>query len=244
MNTCTPPNIRSSIRLLVTILLTMLSSATSHAGLLEGLNAYKKADYVTAEKELKPLAEKGNAQAQNTLGRMYSLGQGGARDARGAAEWFLKAAEQGHSEAQGMLGYLYLVGDGAPQNNGKAYEWTLKAAEQGDVMAQYNLAVMLSSSIGIKKNPPESVKWLRKAAEQGHAGALNALAVVYQQGLEGVKESLVLAHMFLALAETKGFPGAAIKLKALEASMPADQVKEGKRLARAWKPGTPLPNKA
>jgi len=231
----------SAIRLLA--LVAMLVIAPSHAGLQEGLIAYGKADYATAEKELKPLAEKGNAQAQNTLGRMYSLGQGGTRDARGAAEWFLKAAEQGHPEAQGMLGYMYLVGDGAPQNNGKALEWTLKAAKQGNVMAQYNLAVMHSASVGIKKNPAESVKWLRKAAEQGHAGALNALGNVYEQGLEGVKKNPVLAHMFLALAQTKGFPGAAAKLKTLEASMSATQIKEGKQLASTWKPGTPLPNK-
>ena len=43
---------------------------------LEGLHAYNQDDFHTAFKIFKPLAEQGNPQAQNKLGRMYSQGKG------------------------------------------------------------------------------------------------------------------------------------------------------------------------
>jgi TPR repeat protein len=161
----------STHRLVVPILLALLVAAPCHAGLREGLAAYDKADYATAQKELTPLAEKGDARAQSKLGRMYSLGQGVPNDSRAAAEWFLKAAEQGVAEAQGMLGYMYLVGDGAPQSNGKAYEWLRKAAEQGDAMAQYNLGAMFGGN-GAKEDPVLAYMLYGLSAKNGHAEAL------------------------------------------------------------------------
>lgn len=233
--------VRAILRPIPPLLFALLIAAPCHAGIQEGLAAYDKADFATALKLLKPLAEQGDVRAQNTLGRMYSLGQGGPRDARGAAEWFLKAARQGSAEAQGMLGYAYLVGDGAPQNNDKAYEWTRKAAEQGNVVAQYNLAVMHSSSVGIRKDPTEFVKWMRKAAEQGHGIALNALATMHWHGSEGVKKNPVLAYMLFTLAASKGVPSASGNRKQLETTLPTSQIEKGKHLAATWKPGLPLP---
>ena len=42
----------------------------------KGLNAYNKGDFAAALNELTPLAEQGNAEAQNLLGRMYNKGEG------------------------------------------------------------------------------------------------------------------------------------------------------------------------
>ena len=50
------------------------------AGVTEGNDAFVKGDYVTALKELRPLAERGNAKAQYRRGRMYEFGQGVAVD--------------------------------------------------------------------------------------------------------------------------------------------------------------------
>ena len=46
------------------------------AGLSEGLAAYTRSDYATALKEMRPLAEQGDAQAQLLLVTMYDRGQG------------------------------------------------------------------------------------------------------------------------------------------------------------------------
>ena len=48
----------------------------------EGLAAYERKDYATALREWRPLAEQGNAPAQNKLGEMYKRGQVSNRTAR------------------------------------------------------------------------------------------------------------------------------------------------------------------
>jgi len=226
-------------RLIFPLLLALLVAAPCQAGLQEGLAAYDKADYSTALKELTALAEKGDASAQNKLGRMYSLGQGVPNDSRAAAEWFLKAAEQGVAQAQGMLGYMYLVGDGAPQSNGKAYEWIRKAAAQGDAMAQYNLGVMLGGN-GAKEDPAGAAQWMRKAAEQGHGPAQGKLAEMLQDG-KGVKKDLVLAYMLYGLSGKSGNSEALKNQNAIAEKMTPAQIKEGDDRLIKWKKSAPLP---
>lgn len=171
----------SSRHLVFPFLFAMLFAAPCHAGLKEGLAAYDKADYAKAERELTPLAEKGDAKAQNKLGRMYSLGQGVPKDTRAAAEWFLKAAEQGVAEAQSMLGYMYLVGDGAPQSNGKAYEWLHKAAEQGHNYAQSNLAFLYQEGKGVDKDLVLAYMLYGMAGKNGNVGALKSRNAVAEK---------------------------------------------------------------
>ena len=216
------------------------AAGPTRAGLTEGLVAYDRADYAVAMKELKPLAEGGNAKAQYRLGKMANLGQGQPRDKKEAAKWFHLAAKQGLAEAQGALGYLCLVGEGVSQNNDLALEWTRKAAAQGDATAQFNLSVMYSEQFGIKKNPAESLKWLRKAADQRHVEALNALGSLYEKGQAGVKQNPVLAYMLFDVSAEKGDSAAAAKRKALEKNISASDIRAGKELARQWKPGTSL----
>ncbi len=70
------------------------------AGLDEGLAALNKEDYLTAMKELEPLAQQGNAEAEFRVGRMFEEGSGTAKDNKQAMAWYLKAARQGHAAAQ------------------------------------------------------------------------------------------------------------------------------------------------
>src|SRR3954452_13077717 len=61
-------------------------------------------------------AEKGEADAQNTLGLAYKGGRGVPQDYTQAAQWFQKAADQGNAVAQRNLGSLYLEGQGVKQD--------------------------------------------------------------------------------------------------------------------------------
>lgn len=71
----------------------------AYAGLKEGETAYKHQDYVTALKELTPLAQQGDAKAQFYLGLMYAAGKEVAQDNKQAIVWYRKAAEQGHEQS-------------------------------------------------------------------------------------------------------------------------------------------------
>jgi len=68
-----------------------------------------KKDFATAMKELTPLAQQGNADAQIFLGKMYMSGQGVPKDADLALKWFKAAADEGNAEGQFFLGAMYLL---------------------------------------------------------------------------------------------------------------------------------------
>ncbi len=54
--------------------------------------AYNRGDYATAFREMKALAEQGNAAAQFNLGEMYNNGQGVRQDDSEAVKWYRLAA--------------------------------------------------------------------------------------------------------------------------------------------------------
>ncbi len=86
------------MRLLKLLLVVMACgvAALALAGPYEdAATAYYKGDYATALRVLRPLAEQGEAQAQNNLGAMYAKGQGVPQDYAAAIVWYRKAAEQG-----------------------------------------------------------------------------------------------------------------------------------------------------
>jgi TPR repeat protein len=84
--------------LVVTIL---LSGAAAVAGPWEdGMVAYNRGDYVPAVKLFRPLAQTGNAKAQNVMGVMYRKGEGVARNSAKAFMWFSLAAKKGDTQAK------------------------------------------------------------------------------------------------------------------------------------------------
>ncbi len=65
-----------------------------------GVEAYQRGDYATALTEFRPLAQQGDASAQNNLGLMYSKGRGVAQDYVQAHMWVNLAAAQGIEDAR------------------------------------------------------------------------------------------------------------------------------------------------
>ncbi len=109
---------------------------TAHtADYSEGYNAYQRGDYDTALRIIRQFADRGQANAQNTIGIMYENGQG-------VTQSYLKAADQGDTDAQSNLGVMYGKGRGVPQDYGEAVMWFRKAADQGHTIAQYYLGVI------------------------------------------------------------------------------------------------------
>ena len=105
-------------------------TAPAWAGWDEAAAAHKRGDYATAIRELRPLAEQGDGDAQFNLGIMYDVGLGVRHDYAEALQWYRKAAEQGHAKAQFNLGLMYTNGEGAPQNYAQAHMWYNLAASR------------------------------------------------------------------------------------------------------------------
>lgn len=66
----------------------------------KGYAAHKRGDYAAAEREWRPLAEKGDAQVQASLGLMYYRGEGVIQDYVYAHMWWNIAASSGNGGAQ------------------------------------------------------------------------------------------------------------------------------------------------
>jgi TPR repeat protein len=88
--------------MVATILLS--GAAAAFAGPWEdGMVAYNRGDYVPAMKLFRPLAQAGNAKAQNVLGVMYRKGEGVTRSSAKAFMWFSLAAKKGEPGAKASL---------------------------------------------------------------------------------------------------------------------------------------------
>jgi len=73
---------------------------------------YDRGNYATSLKIWLAEAEKGNAEAQYYVGKIYEGGLGTEPDYKSAARWYEKAAAAGHSASQFSLGALYEKGLG------------------------------------------------------------------------------------------------------------------------------------
>lgn len=212
---------------------------TSLAGPLEdGEAAFQHHDYATALQILRPLAEKGNADAQINLGLMYAYGAGIPQDFAQARVWYRKAADQGYAEAQIYLGGTYAGGLGVPRDDAQAVVWYQKAADQGNAEAQTYLGDAYRNGRGVPQQTYEkALIWYRKAANQENAEAQTYLGWMYEEGA-GAPKDYVRAHMWFNLAASRAelHNQAANSRDELAAKMTPAQIAEAQRLASEWKP--------
>ena len=90
-------------------------------------------------------AEAGSTKDMIGLARRYHSGDGVAKNAAKAAEWYEKAAEQGSDFAQYKLAVMYENGDGVTKDTAKAIEWWEKAAAQGNTDARESLDLLAAN---------------------------------------------------------------------------------------------------
>lgn len=149
-------------------------------------------------------ADKGLANAQYSLGKLFYNGYGVPQNYGQAVAWFRMAADQGLAAAQLNIGWMYDNGYGVPQDYGHAVAWFRKAANQGDAAAQYGLGKMFYNGYGVPQDYGQAAAWFRKAAEQGYADAQNNLGAMYDNG-HGVPRDLIVAYALYNLSAAKDF---------------------------------------
>jgi TPR repeat protein len=104
------------------------------------VDAYAKHDFKTALNEWLPLAEAGDAEAQNAVGALYNHGLGVQRDDAAAVHWYQMAADQNFPMAMRNLANMYATGHGVPFDKDQAEAWYQKAAGAGDPVAIKRMA--------------------------------------------------------------------------------------------------------
>jgi TPR repeat protein len=229
------------MRLSICLAALLLGAAPAVAGPLEdGLAAYNARAFDKAVELLKPLADKGDAQAQEKLGRLYERGKGVPRDFTHAGYWYRKAAEQGDPAAQARLGFMYRIGEGVARDPREAARWYALGAAKGNRLAQVGLGFMSMEGIGTPSDFGAAAGWFDRAANQGDASAMLALAALYERG-KGVARSDVQALKWTILAITDDgeyeqdlFDRAKRLRKEMTDRLPPAQVGEAERAAQSW----------
>src|SRR5215468_9791298 len=159
----------------------LLLSASFCAGsdLTSAKRAYQEKDYVTALKELTPLAGQGDAEAQMILGKMYLQGQGVLKDSEQAIKLFKASAAQGNADAQFFLGSIYLL----PHTDvAEGVKWLRLSAEQGNQDAQLLLGkAYLQGDKDLPRDPVQAEMWLWLAAKDNLPFYQNELAAAEKQ---------------------------------------------------------------
>jgi TPR repeat protein len=126
---------------------------------LEAAAAAQRGDYVVAYCFWRPLAEKGDAEAQYALGWMYHNGYGLVTDDRAAKGWWEKAVAQGHTDAMFSLGTLYSVGSEAvARDHAAAMRLWVQAAGAGHENARFALRELALRNLPELKSVTESLR--------------------------------------------------------------------------------------
>jgi TPR repeat protein len=199
------------MRTLVLALVLLLLPVSARADALkDGLAAQARGDYKTALPLLQPLADQGNAEAQNAVGTAYREGRGVHQDDAQALGWFLKSANQGNARAADNLGLMYEKMPAPPDPAGKkkhgpkhnyaeAAKWFLASANKGDALGQCHAGRMYASGLGVGQNWVEAAKWLKLSASQGNPEAADQLGMIYGVGL-GTRQDWMEAYRWYSRA--------------------------------------------
>jgi hypothetical protein len=140
---------------------------------LSPLSAFSTApaDYA---REIRELAQAGDAEAQFALAQFLDLGGGPAQDREEAVAWLQKAAEQDLAAACFTLGLKYEFGATLQRDLRQAAAWYRRAALQDLPMAQYRLGLLHLPDDGSPADPLPAFAWLSLAAEHGYPDAAEA----------------------------------------------------------------------
>ncbi|MGJ8532129.1 MAG: tetratricopeptide repeat protein [Alphaproteobacteria bacterium] len=134
------------------VLAGLATQSAAGADLFDGLTAMKASRFEEAREIFLPLAQGGNADAEELIGVMYAMGLGVERDDERAFDWYLRASLKGHPGAQSGIGWYYEVGRGIPAPDlPRAYTWYTLSAIGGDPDAA------ISMNEVVKKMTPEQI---------------------------------------------------------------------------------------
>jgi TPR repeat protein len=158
------------------------SLVLANTGFEEGRAAYERQEYAKAIEILRPLAEGGNADAQNIVGRMYSLGEGVPKDEGEAMKWITLSAGNGNLEAQEALAVLAIVEfyekRQGVENKEEKIQWIISSAKRGNPEAMNMLGMLYGSGNGLPMTTIEAEKWYCRAIRNGHPQAARNLGLM------------------------------------------------------------------
>lgn len=104
-------------------------------------------DYQKAFIAFLSLAEEGNPEAEESVGRLYGLGYGVELDRCESTFWLDRAARAGRPWAQQMMGWSYWNADGVFRDHDLAYLWFMTAARNGRPDSAKDASILVQSDL-------------------------------------------------------------------------------------------------
>ena len=155
--------------------LVCLAGAHAWADGSAGRTAFLAGDYRVADRELRPAADLGDAEAALYLGRMAENGLGRPVDEREAWVWYKRAADGGQAEAMVRAADFAWSGRGTVLDRRQAYALFKRAADAGNPRALGRIGEMAFWGEGRPVDAGRGMTWLRQAADGDDPEALSLL---------------------------------------------------------------------
>ena len=235
-----------------------LFDSSALADFVTGMRAYQKGEWEVAFRELEPLANKGDPEAQYSVATLYVQGLGVSQDRERADVLFRNAEKQlrvlateGNANAQFYLGSMYNNGFGVEKDEARAFDWFSKAAEQGHATAAQHVAGVYQSrghslATEAMDNYEKASQWYLLAAEKGDIFSQHLIGLNYLHG-RGVQQDQVQAYKWFVIIDRrlKDVLGAneeafrhlfapELVIESLNESMSEEELRGGEALATEW----------
>lgn len=210
-------------------------TAPAQADVKAGVDAWLRGDYKVAIEQWRPLAIKGDPDAQFNLGQAYKLGHGVPVDLGLAEQWFGRAAAQGHPQAQTNYAIALF-------QNGKhdeAVPWLEKSVARGDPRAQLILGTMAFNGDAVAKDWVRAYALITRASAAGIPKASETLAQMDQYiSTEERQRGIALARQYEASGQspTPAFELAGASSSVRPAELPASNAGSGDPALSVTKP--------
>ena len=181
-------------------------------------------------------AERGDIQAQYTLGVLLGLGLVSGGEASEAIDWYRRVAEQGDADCKFHLGELYWTGSEAKQVSSSVQDrWIDRLSRLGDPTTPLRVGGDYPmGSAGLTADAEEAFSWFSAAAAEEHVMAWRRLAEMRLKG-QGTERSLAHAHMWFSLLAEQGLGNSGIWLTTVRGEMTEAEVAESVRLLEAFR---------
>jgi cell division septation protein DedD len=193
------PLLRSGLLVLaVSTMGTPLAATVAQADVKSGVDAWSAGDYDAAIAQWRPLAERGDPDAQFNLAQAYKMGRGVPLDLTRAEDLYGKAAAKGHLQAADAYGLLlFQRGERA-----RSLPYLEASAARGDSRAQYILGVAHFNGDMVPKDWVRAYALVSLAQQDGLPQATGAKAQMDQHiSLAHRQKSVVLAQQIAAQAQ-------------------------------------------
>jgi TPR repeat protein len=206
-----------------------------------GVDAYSKGDFKAALNEWLPVAEAGDATAQNAVGALYDHGLGVDEDDAAAVHWYQMAADQNFPLAMRNLANMYAGGHGVAFDQAQADYWYQKAAEGGDPVAIRRMGAQSPTGTEFAAAPAAEPMTVAGGSEPVEAAPSPAAEPMTVAGDDQVAEDTPVPET-PAPAEAAPAPAAeAVPSAEAPAPAPAASASESDEAPQYGDAGTPAP---